>query len=395
MAILGIHKGSWGLPDFGLTEAAGSLLGRERTYQGGSNIFGSQPQPTSAQVLPASTGPVYGPEYLGPQNNTSSGGGFQQGTANPAPSPAPSGGGDSGGGQTGPSEMDMINQAYEQEQQMLGGLESSARSMASTAQGNLRNEAGVLKGQTQQELGLRQKELGQRTEQVGVDTQESRTRIKQMLNDLQQRNAAFLASRGGGAFESSLGQAVGERFGRTAASEVGGLENQRVSAINEISLEAERVNQFYDNKLQEIDLNLQQNLANIEGELQTQLGNIAQARTASARAKAEATTQAWQNYANQRAQLNLQSFNLQQSLAQWAMQKGQTLAQAQQFALNNTPTVNPAQFGIVPPTTPIGTGLGQSQSGFTAPQSGVAVNMRAGQQEDENDIMPYLQTFNA
>ena len=393
MAIFGSHKGSWfGLPDFGVTEAVGSLLGKEPTYQGGSNIVGGQPQ-APAQVLPASTGPIYGPEYLGPQNNIPSGGGFQQGTANP--NPAPSGGGDGGGGQTGPSEMDMINQAYEQEQQMLGGLESSARSMASTAQGNLRNEAGVLKGQTKQELGLRQKELGQRTEQVGVDTQESRTRIKQMLNDLQQRNAAFLASRGGGAFESSLGQAVGERFGRTAASQVGGLENQRVQAINEISLEAERVNQFYDKKLSEIDLNLQQNLANIEGELQAQLGNIAQARTASARAKAEATTQAWQNYANQRAQLNLQSFNLQQSLAQWAMQKGQTLAQAQQFALNNTPTINPAQFGIVPPTTPIGTGLGQPQSGFTVPQSGVAVNMRAGQKEDENDIMPYLQTFNA
>lgn len=74
-----------------------------------------------------------------------------------------------------------------------------------------------------------------------------------MLNDIQQRNAAFLASRGGGAFESSLGDAMGERFGRTAASELGGLENQRVSALSDINLETEKVGQNISEFLLEFD----------------------------------------------------------------------------------------------------------------------------------------------
>ncbi len=60
----GIHSGSWlGLPDFGLTEAIGRLLGQQTTYQGGSNLIGAQPSHASSGVLGASTEPytVQGP----------------------------------------------------------------------------------------------------------------------------------------------------------------------------------------------------------------------------------------------------------------------------------------------------------------------------------------------
>lgn len=41
------HIGAWGTPDFGITEWISDKLGRQRTAQGGSNIFGKQPQETN------------------------------------------------------------------------------------------------------------------------------------------------------------------------------------------------------------------------------------------------------------------------------------------------------------------------------------------------------------
>lgn len=89
MGFLGSHQGSWlGLPDFGLTEAVGGLFNRPQTYQGGSNIVGSQPQPKAqtGQVLSGSTynanqysSPI-GPTYSGPQTNKNLSGG---GSPNP------------------------------------------------------------------------------------------------------------------------------------------------------------------------------------------------------------------------------------------------------------------------------------------------------------------------
>lgn len=56
---MAIYSGSWfGLPDFGITEKIGSVLGKEPTYQGGSNLLGSYPQ---ASVTPA-------PNYQTPYN---------------------------------------------------------------------------------------------------------------------------------------------------------------------------------------------------------------------------------------------------------------------------------------------------------------------------------------
>lgn len=51
--------GSWGTPEFGLTERLSNLFGQGRTSQGGSNLFGSQAQTTlapSQQNSPASSG---------------------------------------------------------------------------------------------------------------------------------------------------------------------------------------------------------------------------------------------------------------------------------------------------------------------------------------------------
>lgn len=62
-----VHKGSWGLPDFGITEA----LTKKRTAQGGSNLFGTSSNAAEPQTFGSVLGtqiqspiqsPVYGPQ---------------------------------------------------------------------------------------------------------------------------------------------------------------------------------------------------------------------------------------------------------------------------------------------------------------------------------------------
>lgn len=93
---MAVHAGSWSvfgraLPDFGLTEALASRLGKQPTYQGGSNLSG--PQPTRAatpQVQGAQDSRVpYGPAIPTANNRipTSGGGGSQPQQYNPSPDP--------------------------------------------------------------------------------------------------------------------------------------------------------------------------------------------------------------------------------------------------------------------------------------------------------------------
>jgi hypothetical protein len=61
-----VHAGSWfGLPDFGVTEAIGGLLGAPRTAQGGSNIIG-----TNKAATPTVQGTTTNNTPYGPVNNT-------------------------------------------------------------------------------------------------------------------------------------------------------------------------------------------------------------------------------------------------------------------------------------------------------------------------------------
>ncbi len=82
-------------------------------------------------------------------------------------------------------------------------IESGAQSTAAAGRSQLQSEAEAARAATEAERGNRVQELGTRKQQVGLDVQAAGTRIKQMLSDLQNRSAAFLAPSGGGMFESS------------------------------------------------------------------------------------------------------------------------------------------------------------------------------------------------
>lgn len=356
---------------------------------GVSELFGGyQPVKTAyAAELPQQT-PM--PPYT-PLPTSSSGQVLGKQTSNEVPvsTPLPPQQQLGGGEPTGPSIRDIIEQEYQQVQSYLGGLEEQSRQQAEGAKQQVLREYGALETELPKERALREKELESARQQTGLDVQQATTRIKQMLSDLQNRNMAFLASRGGGAFASSLGAAVGERLGRIAQQQIGGLEAERVNALNAINVEAERVKQFFDKKLTDIQLAKQRALENIQSQLEAKLGQIASFKYESARAKATEYLDAWREYINSRRMLQTQAFNAFQELQNWALEKGQTLEQARNFALRSIPQINPRAFGIVPPTQPLGTGLGEQPFTLPIPQSGVQVSVSGGT-KDEDELSKQL-----
>lgn len=66
-----VHQGSWGLPDIGLTELAGKILGAQTTYQGGSDISAtagtsnvSNPQSVGTANLSTAAYNTYNPPQM-------------------------------------------------------------------------------------------------------------------------------------------------------------------------------------------------------------------------------------------------------------------------------------------------------------------------------------------
>lgn len=296
------------------------------------------------------------------------------------------GGGNPGGGgnqgPTGPSMADLIEQEFQAAMGFLGGEETRANQQADAARGQVRSEYDASRQNIAAQQEIRNQELDQRRTDVGLDSQQAMTRVKQNLSDLVSRSQAMLASVGGGAANSSLGAAVAERIGRTGAQQAGGVETERVKSLNAINLEGQKLGQFFDEKFSELEMSKNRALNEIGAQLSQRLGQIAGLRAESQINKAKATMQAWQDYSNQVSALRQNVFSLQQQLTSWALEKTNSLKAAQEFALGATPTVNPAQFGIVAPDQAIGTGLGQNIGPMPMTPNGVQVNLRNQGEED-------------
>ncbi len=409
MGLLGSHPGSWfGLPDFGITERFTS----NRTAQGGSNILG----PQSAQTPPPPPPPPqYGPQkpaVLGtstsrPTNNfvapdrqaqqqqqQSASGNWMDYYQGWNPDAAKQDflqqfGGDvgrlqtargfgGGGGGNAPSVMDMINEAYGQEQDYLNQVQSSLPGQAQTAKSSYDTLLNQQKPQYEAEQSARLGELQTRSDQAARTNQQETARVKQLLGELQNRQASQLAYTGG--YGSSSNPAMAEAFGKQAFSSLSTLAGQNQNVTDSINSERERVKNFYSKSIGDLTTQVATAKNQIDVDLQDKLNQIAGAKAESAKAKAQATMSAWQDYANRVAQLNLEKTQWQQNLEAWALEKGQTLDQAHQFALNATGSFNPTAYTFAPNQSP---SLNMSAGNSMAYAAPVKVNRASGNYTEE------------
>lgn len=257
MAIINSHSGSWGvgnfrLPDFGITEK----LTSNRTAQGGSNVIGSRnayapPKTSTIPNFQTYETPISNPrgDILGAGTTAGGGGTSNQGI--PANSfnldqniPSP----DQGTPDGGPSELDMINSEFNDFQSFLGNQESQANQNFTNTQNAITGERDLAVTDAEKQRGFREQELDAKALQGRESERLSLRKVRQLLQDLEQRNASRLAISGGG----STADALAERFGRTAQEQTGNVLSEGQRYQNDLSLEGEKVDQFYDNSISKI-----------------------------------------------------------------------------------------------------------------------------------------------
>lgn len=287
----------------------------------GSGALPSNAQNYSQQASswqPQQTQKVGGAYPKGPSNSTSvnSGGGdsFSFDTNLNSPDQPFSGGGD--------SEISMINDQFNQ-------FNSYLDSQAGQAQSNFNETVGMMDTQKANQEKLYSTEKATQTEGVKKSESLNLAQVRQLLSDLQQKDAARTAIAGGG----STSEALAERFGREAQSRLGNVQDQTRQAI-------ERVNQFYDRKTVELNDAYTANVFQAKQTLQDNLSYISQQRVGSAQAKQNATMNAWRSYYDQVNQAKVQAATFKAQMDMWKQQQDSANAAIDPFNAQNASVYN-------------------------------------------------------
>lgn len=359
--------------------SSGSLFGNpyidiSSTLQNwGGNTAGSL---KSAVVRPAYAS---GGQVLGTQNQSPSFNNWEGVTNNSGPGGAyPIAGGKQGGGgapapqqnqvpqnpveqpsgNNGPSELDVINQEFDAFNSFLSDQAGLAQENFATTEQTILGEKEAGLKDVAGERGIRAKELEGKALQGRDNERLNLQRARQLLQDLDQRNAARLSITGGG----SLSDALADRFARTSQQSIGGIQQEGQRFQNDVAIEAERANQFYDSKKREIESQASNQIAQARQALNQNLSAIEGERRASAAEKQRARLDAWRGYYNNVNEARLQAANFQVQYDMWKRQLDAQLAAAQGYQTSDiagqdfNPAMAYAQQGLNIGSIPQGVG---------------------------------------
>ncbi len=325
-----VHTGSWGLPDFGITEAVGKLLGSPTTSQGGSNIIGGQ----KVQTPPPKTPPQTKTTTTAPKGGST--GGTQ-------PTGAPNNSQNSFNIDTEAANREAAARA--QEEQRINQIRSNISGAYDPVFGELDRQLGHVPGQqdalstsvntlSDQQTGYVNTEEQNNTAKLEGSKANEQANAKSAFTDLSDniRNLLqgaqfYLGSRG--ASDSSAAGAASEAIIQSADKTRGKIlqtRNQALSAIdgkiNDVqqlaSTQRTKINDYKTNKLQEI---VQWGVDRVN-ELNTQKAG-AEGQKASAIANLIENTQ--QEFMARLQKLDDDVFNYKQSVDTWEKQRAADL----------------------------------------------------------------------
>jgi len=282
-----------------------------------------------SQVLGASTS-AGGQSGAGPQNPL-------DGINIPSPDTPFGGGG---------SEIDVINQQFDAFNSVLGEQESRAQS-------NFNETKGLYDTQKASAEKQYTTEKSQQTEQTKKTESLNLKKVRQLLGELSQRNAAQTAITGGG----SISEVLAERFGKEAQSRLGNVMDTAQQSI-------QRVNTFYDNAITKLNDSYQANIVQAKQGLEDNLAQIRSARQQSAAAKQQGVLSAWKDYYNNVNQAKAQAATFKAQYDLWKDQQDQSLAATQDFNLNNQGQFNQGIGQSFSPLPQASTGQQQQSSNF-------------------------------
>lgn len=224
--------GSWGTPEFGITEALSNLFGQGRTAQGGSNLFGPVSQttlvPQSGGGFTQATQPISRP----PTTNATTGGtgGSVLGSNTNTPS-APS----------GPSAEEQARQQFENQQrnQINSGWDSYTNQLNDMLNVGLPNQQAAQQSIAQTSMNQGVADLGAQkaSSEQAVQTQQA-ANLKDLASNVKnlfQSGNIYLGSRGAGdsSAANQYSYAVG-KMGTQARGDIQSQVSQRMQQIGDI-----------------------------------------------------------------------------------------------------------------------------------------------------------------
>lgn len=375
-----VHIGSWGLPDLGITEFIGGVLGGQNaplTAQGGSNIDLSQSAST--------------PQVMGLNTNIGSsgpGGAYPIAGGAPTSYNQPTGGsyGGTTGGSTGGDiyqgapleqspqgpDVSAVNAAYDQALGALSQAEGAQQDIYNTAIGQAEASGKARRGEAEAEQTRRLGEYGQQrtreTDRTNSAIAEARRQAAQIIQGLQAR---FGGTTGTGGFS-------GELVGSSALQNIGANRVSLQQTLGQISQAENNVKDTTAKLLDQIEQDTLYAKERAGSELKQILADIAGKKGALAVDRANANMQALQNYQSLLSDINARNTQFKQALYQRAQAAQDQVNNFKQSALSNFQ----ATFqDFTPPTFNVGN---KTVSAFPSGSGLRGVTYVSGDTEDEN-----------
>lgn len=338
-----VHPGSWfGLPDFGVTEAIGSLFGGAKTAQGGSDIFlnpGNHP--------PSFQGPVKPGETISGQSPFASRQVLGSSTPNnlvPAGNPIPPGG--TGGNMPSTPQQATptidpvqreIDNVFNSSMNYLGGLENSLRSNQPGITGEINSNYNTGSANLERSQQTAEGQIGQSQQQGEQRKQDALTAARNLYNELiMGGNQRF-----GGA--SSAGEAYQALAGRELQRNSQQVQTDYSSFMGQVAQARNNLQMQYQNSLASLEQQRQSALNQAQRDFQDKLNQINAMRTEAAQTKATARLNAITDLRNQIFQINVATAQNSQTVQNYARQLHDQLAQYEQQAMSQAQSAQAGQ----------------------------------------------------
>jgi len=303
MAIL--RQGSWfGLPEFGVTEKISDVLGKSRTQQGGSNIWGQAPAQAPQSQAGQTLGATQPGGFIGPQLPAKqSGGGSQAAPASPAgtgqlPSGVPQ---EQAPGQplteydiSGP--LNELDAAQTQAEQNLQANLGSIASQITAQQSALETGFGQVQSAQQGEI-----------QRVKQETQGLVGGARSQAAEIERGIQSRYGGTGVGGFVSTIAQ-------REAARQIQAYQQQLQQGVAKATQQIESARQEKETQIQQLVAQGDQMKLQAKQETQKILSDISRDKSKLQAEKAQAVAQILQNYQATVAEINRRNTAFQQQL---------------------------------------------------------------------------------
>jgi hypothetical protein len=372
------HIGSWGLPDFGLTERLGGLLGGGYTAQGGSNIssnVGSYPTAITNQQQPIQgPGLGWGGDVYSPiASPAPSGGGGQTlgvntGGQASVPTSFPSGGqpsGDPNPQPSGPSAEELArnamrgsientySQVFSQLDSMAGMLPDWQKQKQKSIDDLFASQKTEIDTAKEGELG----KFGGYREQVATMQGQSIKDLAENMRKLLQAGNIYLGTRGAG--DSSAAGMYNYALTKEGNKGRAAILNQANQMYNELNMKQADIENTFNQQIAQLNTWKADQVSQLGDWVNNMKWKIEQAKVGATQEKAQALNQMEMNLMNNALQ-RLQA--LDQQATQWG-------AAMKEWAVNRLASIDDykmklGQMGQWSPTQIVQ----QELQGINAPQ---------------------------